>query len=81
MNMCPPNYRSGYGTGYRAAKSQSSPKYQVQKWKFIQNHDVCKRCENGQSRSMLNRSDRFDWLQARKAGWRKFKLMTGNELV
>jgi hypothetical protein len=34
---------------------------------------LCKRCENSQSRSILNWSDRFDRLQARKAGWRKTK--------
>jgi hypothetical protein len=41
--------------------------------KFIQKHDVCKRYENSQSRSILNRSDWFDRFQTRKAGWRKTK--------
>ena len=39
-----------------------------------------RRCENSQSRSILNRSDRFDRLQARKAGWRKTK-ETANSVV
>jgi hypothetical protein len=46
---------------------------QIQTWKFIQKHDVCKRFENSQPRSILNQSDRFDRFQARKAGRRKTK--------